>query len=106
MSLYNLRSSDGEFRITKFDSDLNVESSYLVSHEKCECPQFVNRNQRCRHLRMLRQLEPWCDQPFFYDYETGRWFDSEGGEITHQAPKRTEIELKKIVTPKHTLRRF
>ena len=30
MTLYNLRSADGDYRITKFDSGLNPESSYLI----------------------------------------------------------------------------
>lgn len=79
MSLYNLKSADGDqFRITKFDSDLNVESSYLVSNDACECPQFVNRDKRCRHQRMLKQFLKGptirLDTNWYYDYDHDAWY--------------------------------
>jgi hypothetical protein len=69
MSLYNLRSSDGDWRITKFDNDLNPESSYLVSAEACECPAGVRPT--CRHRQMLPKLLAAGaeDSPMFYDFD-------------------------------------
>jgi len=69
MALYNLRSSDGDWRITKFDNDLNPESSYLVSAEACECPAGVRPT--CRHRQMLPKLlaAQAEDSPMFYDFD-------------------------------------
>ena len=79
MSLYNLKSDpSGQFRCTKFSKDLDVESSYLVSDEACECPQFVNRDKRCRHQKMLKHFFKGqtirVDTSWFYDYEADAWF--------------------------------
>ena len=36
MTLYNLKTSGDQYRITKFTNDLDVESSYLCSAVECE----------------------------------------------------------------------
>src|SRR6266576_3832616 len=50
--LYTCRSAGDQYRITKLDANLDVESSYLCSSEECQCPGFERRG-RCRHLEML-----------------------------------------------------
>src|SRR5438552_3012762 len=52
MTLYNCRHAGDQYRITKFDEHMNVESSYLIDDKACECPAFERRS-RCRHQEML-----------------------------------------------------
>lgn len=75
MTLYNLKSADGEWRITKFDDDLNVESSYLVSEKECECP--AGSRDTCRHRQMLPiMLEAEAqDSALFYDFENKEFYE-------------------------------
>lgn len=87
MTLYNLKSADGEYRITKFDDDLNpVEgSSYIVSFEECTCP--AGSRPTCRHRQMLPVMIDRMDTPWFYDYEDGMWQDPLGeAEVEMFAP--------------------
>ena len=56
--LYSLRTeidhdSASHYRITKF-VDGEVESSYLVGHDACECP--AGHRHTCRHRQMLPQM--------------------------------------------------
>lgn len=78
MSLYNLKSADGDWRITKFTNDLDVESSYLVSRDACECP--AGHRPSCRHRQMLpRMLAAQAeDSPMFYDFDNDRWLAPTG----------------------------
>jgi len=78
MILYSLRSADGEWRITKFDEDLNQESSYIVSTEACECPQWQGRERQCRHMKMLPMMVERADSPWFFCYEDAQWYDPTG----------------------------
>jgi hypothetical protein len=70
MTLYNLRSDGDGYRITKFDNDLNVESSYLLSEHACECP--AGHRSSCRHRQMLPHMlaAGLADSAGFYDFET------------------------------------
>lgn len=74
VSLYSCKHDGDIYSITKFDDQLNVESSYLVDPTACQCPAFDKRG-RCKHQEML---------PFFinrkavgsgemYDHERGGW---------------------------------
>lgn len=82
MILYNLRSEYGPgmvlegFRITKFDDDLNVESSYLVSEIACECPQ--GHKPKCRHRTMLPLMRDRVNTAWFYCYDSRLWYDPTG----------------------------
>lgn len=69
MTLYNLKSADGQYRITKFTNDLDVESSYLLSETECECP--AGSRPSCRHRQMLPTMlaEELCDSGGFYDFD-------------------------------------
>lgn len=83
MALYNLKAQNGEFRITKFDEDLNVESSYLVSTDACTCP--AGHHDTCRHRLMLPTLTAKANGPWMYDYDNKRWYRfAEGGVLELQ----------------------
>lgn len=94
-NLYNLKSVDGEFRITKFDSELNVESSYLVNDATCECPQ--GHKPTCRHRRMLPLMLDRMDSPWFYCFEDKTWHDP-----TNVASAASEAPIVEAPTPKST----
>lgn len=69
MTLYNLRTDGDNYRITKFTNDLDVESSYLTSHNECACP--AGHRPTCRHRQMLPTMlaANLCDSGGFYDFE-------------------------------------
>lgn len=74
MTEYNcVTDSHTNYRITKFDDDFNVESSYLVSLTNCECPQ--GNKPTCRHRKMLPQflVTKRVDSQWFLNYDTGEW---------------------------------
>lgn len=70
MSLYNSKTEGHSLRVTKFDIDLNPESSYLTTAENCECPAGVRST--CRHRQMYPILRTIADLPQFWDYEAER----------------------------------
>jgi hypothetical protein len=72
MTLYNLKTSTDGFRITKFDEDLNVESSYITSLNGCDCP--AGHRGTCRHREMLSTLRAKANRPWMYDYDNKRWY--------------------------------
>lgn len=74
-ALYNLRHDGDQYRVTKFDADLNVESSYLMTAEECTCPAGVRTT--CRHRQMFPFLLSKIDSAAFYEFETGHWFTNE-----------------------------
>lgn len=56
--------------ITKFNSDGNVEASYLTSDSTCSCP--AGQRPTCRHRRMLSYLRDIVDTHWFLDWDNGR----------------------------------
>lgn len=76
MILYNLKIEDNSFRITKFDDDLNPESSYLVSEIACECPQ--GHKPKCRHRIMLPLMKDRAGSAWFYRFDDKQWYDPTG----------------------------
>jgi hypothetical protein len=85
MTTYNLKSALDDYRITKFDADMNVESSYLMSRDfdqtgrsalLCECPAGVRPS--CRHRQMLPDLLPLLDTEYFWDFERHTCVDADG----------------------------
>ncbi|TXH43033.1 MAG: hypothetical protein E6Q97_34820 [Desulfurellales bacterium] len=86
MTLYNIKTEDNQFRITKFDNDLNVDSSYLVSEDACECPAGVRST--CRHRQMLSTFLACdaVDQPMFWDFENHTWYHAPGEEPIYIQP--------------------
>lgn len=99
MSLYNIkRQTDsidpGRFIITKFDDDLNVESSYEfynhpVQGYLCHCP--AGQRTTCRHRQMFPMLYLRCDSGWFLDFDTWKWVDPTG-EATHPAMHGEDAE--------------
>lgn len=79
MSLYNLKTNPAEglpFIITKFTSDLDVESSYPTGTSICECP--AGHRPFCRHRQMLPNLRQRVDTAWFWDFEGEAWVDPTG----------------------------
>lgn len=75
MTLYNCRHSGNEYRITKFDSLGNVESSYLCTLSECQCPAGVRPT--CRHRDMLPKFiqRGAVDTGWQLDWDRGGWVD-------------------------------
>lgn len=71
--LYNCKQIEFAWRITKFDNDMNVESSYLTTAESCECPQGAKPT--CRHRKMLPAFleHKHVGDGWFYNYDTRQW---------------------------------
>lgn len=72
-SLYNCKHSDDQYKITKFDSDFNVEASYLLDADNCECP--AGHRPHCRHRQMLPKFiqRNYVGSNFFFDFDRGGW---------------------------------
>lgn len=87
MSLYNLKSADGQWRITKFTNDLDVESSYLLSETECGCP--AGSRPTCRHRQMLpKMLEVGAeDSGLFYDFDSDKFFEP----LSDTDPELTDV---------------
>lgn len=97
MTLYNLRTTETGYRITKFDSDLNISSSYNVSMIACECPQ--GHKPTCRHRKMLPLMLDRVDTAWFWHYDEAVWKDPTG-----EAKAIREAELEDLTEKFHTAR--
>jgi hypothetical protein len=73
--LYSCRHDGDQYRITKFDEDFNIESSYLCTVADCECPAGVR--PMCRHREMLPKFlsREAVGTGWMYDYDRGGWVD-------------------------------
>lgn len=71
--LYNCRHDGDQFRITKWDTDMNVEASYLLTAHECECPAAAR--DTCRHRQMLPKFiaRGAVGTEWFYDHDRGGW---------------------------------
>lgn len=72
-ALYNCRHDGDQYRITKFDADVNVISSYRCTTSECECPAGVRPT--CRHREMLPKFL-WREHVggnWMLDYDRDRW---------------------------------
>lgn len=83
MSLYNIKSDTAaqsynveQFIVTKFDHELNVEASYLLSSSGCSCPAGVRPS--CRHRQMLPNLRQRANTAWFWDFTREAWVDPTG----------------------------
>jgi len=83
MTLYNCKTHGDQWCITKFDSNLDVESSYFTTLTECECP--AGHRHTCRHRQMLpRFLAKNATQgQLFYNFDHKTW---------HQAEAEVEFE--------------
>lgn len=72
-SLYNCRHDGDQYRFTKFDSDMNVESTYLTTLTECDCPAGVR--PMCRHREMLPKFmdREKIGTGWMFDYDRGGW---------------------------------
>ena len=73
MTVYNIFTTSQGLRITKWDSDFNVESSYLVSDQGCECPAM----KPCKHMALMRRFRETgaIDENDFLDDETNQHYE-------------------------------
>lgn len=89
MTLYNAKVVESAFRITKFDENFDVESSYITTRSTCECPAGVRDS--CRHRQMFPEFEhsKRADTGWFLDWDERKWYyyNSETGLLTEQAPR-------------------
>ena len=71
--LYNCRHDGDQYRITKFDDDMNPQSSYLCTEIECECPAGVRPS--CRHRSMLPKflMRKHVGDEWFFDFDRGGW---------------------------------
>lgn len=79
MTLYNLRTTEVGWRITKFTDDLEVESTYeMHDHDGivCTCP--AAQRPTCRHRQMFDLVLERVDTPWFLDFDTRAWVDPTG----------------------------
>lgn len=78
--LYTLRRTPipGEFIITRFDSDYNVEKVYSVSKGACSAPD--GHRPTCKHRKMLTLFATaeHIDDGWFLDWDTRMWQRPEG----------------------------
>lgn len=72
-SLYNCKHSGDQYRISKFDSDFNLEASYLCDLVTCECP--AGHRPSCRHRQMLPKFiqRNYVGTEYFFDFDRGGW---------------------------------
>src|SRR6266853_4582082 len=89
--LYNCRHAGDQYRITKFDSDMNPQGSYLLMLEECECPAGVRPT--CRHRQMLPKFiaREHVGDEWFFDFDRGGWVQGEAHWA--QQEREPEIEL-------------
>lgn len=73
--LYNCRHDGDQYRITKFDDSMNIESSYLTTLTECTCPAGVR--DTCRHRQMLPRFQAHnhIGDGFYYDFDRDGWVD-------------------------------
>lgn len=71
--LYNCRHAGDQYRMTKFNEHLDVESSYLCTTKECDCP--AGQRPMCRHREMLPKFlqRGTVGTDWFYDYSRGGW---------------------------------
>ncbi len=103
MNLYNCKHADSGYRLTKFTKDYEVESSYVVSAEGCDCPAGIR--PVCRHRTMLPFFleHNHVDDGWFFIWDTRQWLRPiddglrpQGAPSTDQEP--TEPNLDKALT--------
>lgn len=96
MILYNCRSSlerDSTYILTKWDDDMNVESSYETSLGECNCPAGVRSS--CRHRQMLPHFIATArvDTDWFFCFDDQSWHQPYGEADLSNEVEVTEEEL-------------
>lgn len=95
MKLYNCVDAGhpGAYIITKFDDEMNVESSYLVSNGECACPRGSAHS--CRHRDMLHRFKQYkhIGDGWFLDWDTRIFHNIAVTQtVTEELEVRDEIE--------------
>ncbi len=100
--LYNCRHSGDQYRITKFDSDMNPQGSYLLTLEECECPAGVRST--CRHRQMLCKFiaRGHVGDEWMFDFDRGWWMQG----WSQPATLPPEGQITPSTAPTHIKRRF
>jgi len=109
MTLYNCRHDGDEYRISKFDNDMNVESSYMLSLEECTCPAGVRPT--CRHRQMLPKFiaREHIGDSWMFDFDRGGWVQMGEEYAQQEEPIVIHESIKaslKPPSPTHIPRRF
>ena len=73
MTLYNCHTIGGAYHMTKFDENMDIESTYELTLTECGCP--AGARNTCRHRKMLPLFlaNDAIDTNKFYCYETHQW---------------------------------
>lgn len=109
-SLYNMRHSGDQYRITKFDTHYEAESSYLCTESECNCPAGVRPS--CRHRQMLPKFlaRDMIGKNFFFDFDRGGWVQGPaeweeqveaGSEAARHASNRAVLEAGGTLTTEY-----
>lgn len=87
MTYYNLTLHNDTFRMTKFDADLNVESSYELTATDCACPQA--HRPTCRHRKMfpIFMASGHVNDNWFYNFERETFEKLANEEPASEAPE-------------------
>lgn len=109
MTLYNCKSEGDEYRITKFDSDLNVESTYLTTLRECQCP--AGHRDTCRHRLMLPMFLNKRDGAdrgaWLLDYDRKQWVRASTGDDRERSDFENEVVVDEdeveIIEPNATM---
>lgn len=99
--LYNAKSffdRDQSYVITKFDDDMNIESTYTTSLTECDCP--AGQRVTCRHRQMLPHFiaMDYADSNWFFCFDDQTWhlpfesIEDEPAEGDLQASASTELQ--------------
>lgn len=91
-NLYSCRHAGDQYRITKFDSDMNVEASYLTDGSACDCP--AGPRPTCRHRQMLPRFiqRNAVGTEWFFDFDRGGWVQV-GLEILEELVGTGKVDL-------------
>lgn len=92
-TLYSCKHAGDEYRITKFDDDMNVVSSYLCNHLACDCPAGVR--DTCRHRQMLPKFlaRSAVGTAWFLDYDRNGWVQTDLGEALSESVYGPDFEF-------------
>jgi hypothetical protein len=75
--LYNCRDAGDQYRITKFDEDMNPIVSYHTTLSACDCP--AGERETCRHRQMLVHFleKPGSiNSMWFWNHDRKGWVSS------------------------------
>lgn len=100
MTLYNCKLVDGNYRISKFTNDLDVEASYLTDGLECDCP--AGHRPACRHRIMLARfiVKDATAGQWFHNYEQNQWIraasDDEPDTLGDLASAASELTASEV----------